>query len=42
MQQYTLQCTTHSDSSAILPLNPEQHHVYVYDVAISRLWVYVQ
>jgi len=35
MQQYTLQCTIHKDSSATLPLPPDQH--YIYDVAIRSL-----
>ena len=32
MQQYTLQCTIHRDSSANLPLPPDQHHIS--DVAV--------
>jgi len=35
MQQYTLQCTIHRDSSATLPLPPDQHHIS--HVAISKL-----
>jgi len=27
MQQYTLQCTIHRDSSATLPRPPDQHHI---------------
>ena len=34
-QQYTLQCTIRRDSSASLPLPPDQHHIS--DVAIRRL-----
>jgi len=34
-QQYTLQCTIHRDSSANLPLPPDQHHMS--DVVIKRV-----
>jgi len=34
MQQYTLQCTIHRDSSATLPLPSEQHHIS--DMTIRR------
>ena len=35
IQQYTLQCTIHRDSSATLPLPPDQHHIS--DVAVKNL-----
>ena len=35
MQQYTLQCTIHKDSSANLPLPRDQHHIS--DVSTKRL-----
>jgi len=35
MQQYTLQCTIHRDSSATLPLPPPNQH-HISDVAIRR------